>query len=103
MKNLKDFTKQTSKLRDAMLAEINNFFNENSGTEIDVEEVEGGSINVRGDKDCSTITENGTVGVDADFPFDELDLCDLECIIDIINTYIDNLNKTMDKCRDNNF
>ncbi len=103
MKNLKTFSKETSKLRNAMLAEIRGFFTDNPGIEIDVEEVEGSSINIRGDKDCSTITEDGTTGVDADFSFDELDLCDLECIIDIINTYIDDTNKTMDKCRDNNF
>ncbi len=86
-----------------MLAEIRGFFNDNPGTEIDVEEVGGSSITVRGDKDCSTITAAGTSGVDADFSYDELDLCDLDYVIDIINTYIDDLNKTMDKCRDNNF
>ena len=100
MKPLKTFSKKINDLRDNMLTEIKNFFIENPKVEIDVEETEGSGTNIRGDKDLGKITKNGTVGIDGDFSFDELDLCDLDCLIDIINDFIVDDKKTEERCSD---
>ena len=92
LKNIENFENKVTELRRDMLNATRQFFEANTKISIDIEKVEGCSINVRGDKDVNTIDKNGVAGMSGSFGFDELDLVDLDYIIGIINTYVNQKN-----------
>ena len=97
------------KLKEKVLKEIIWFFNQNSGTDIDIEEIEGSPLTIvsfeYGKIDVDKINSDGVTSLadDVDIPFEDIALCDLSAIIDVINNYTEDLNKTMDSCKSNNF
>lgn len=92
MKHIKSYTKEFNSIKKKMIFEIRNFFIVNPEVKfIDIEEVEGSEVNVLGDKIVNTITVNGVSdgGDERDFyQYEELDLCDLDILIDIINNFV---------------
>jgi hypothetical protein len=101
MRTLNNFKEANKKAKENMLKEISDFFTENPFIEkIDIVEVEGEDLNVRGDKMVDSIYSDRVTGYGGEFDFEELDLCDLECIIDIINNWIVDFDKTMKRCED---
>lgn len=103
LKELKSYSDKVSKLRTAMIGEIETFFRNNPDEHIIIEETQGSNVNVRGDKEIDVITASGANGDEQDFDYDELDLCDLDMIIDIINDHIIAWNKTVDRCKNENY
>jgi len=100
-KKLKTCTDQIYKLRDKMINQIKDFFDENKHvSSIDIEDVEGGLVVMRGDKEVTHIKRDEVIGIEADFSLDELDLVDLDEIISIINHFVVDENKTFKRCQD---
>ena len=99
MKKLNSYHKETSELKERLLSEVERFFSENQWCEdIDIEKVEGCEISVRGNEPVGKINKYGVHRQGQSFDFDELDMCDLSYIIDIINMFIDDFEKTMKRC-----